>query len=433
MAPPVDSYEVAAALEASGISDRTALERYGRPDVFALAADLLPELRMEAVTYTPTPVAARVPVIPTLQRGLVFVLPALLTGSAMGGRTAQAEMYLLLAAVAYGWAAGQGVAYAGYALTSAGSAPEARRLMRDLAALALLPALVGAGLTWWQLPSTGFVLAVAVAQIAYVLASTIGVVLRRPGLMLLAMSPGLLVAVPDLLVGLPRVVVLPGIALSVLGTITAALWLCRGGRAPSKPVTRTVLADSRLYAGYGAGLALLLTLGLVDGLVAPTGTAGIGLTLTPLIGGVLVAEWQLERYRSRAGLALQTTNNAAEFATAIRSALARCVAGYLLVVVGLILFLAWSVDGLELLGALRFAATGLLGLTFLAALLLVAHRQVIPVLVVVGAGVLLTVGRYFVMDQPLDLAVGYLAICGSLATTLSVYAWQQLTLVEVHR
>lgn len=111
-APPVDSYEVAAALEASGISDRTAMERYGRPDVFALAADLLPDLRMQAVTYSAAPVAARVAVIPTLQRGLVFVLPALLTGSAMGGRTAWLEMLVLLAAVAYGWAAGQGVAYA---------------------------------------------------------------------------------------------------------------------------------------------------------------------------------------------------------------------------------------------------------------------------------------------------------------------------------
>ncbi|WP_432943043.1 hypothetical protein ACQPXM_39180 [Kribbella sp. CA-253562] len=430
-APPVDAYEVAAALEASGISDRTASERYGRPDVFALGAELLPSLRMQAVGHTHAVRAARVAVIPTLQRGLVFVLPALLTGSAMGGRTAQLEVVLLLAAVAYGWAASQGVAYAGYALTSAGSLPEARRLMRDLAVVALVPALVGAGLVWWQLPAAGYVLAVAVSQIAYVLASTVGVVLRRPGVMLAALLPGLLVAVPDMLSAWPpRPVVLGGIGVSVVATVTAALVMCRGGRRPGRAVRRTVLSDSRLYAAYGACLALLLTLGLVDGLVAPT--PGLSLTLLPLVGGVVVAEWQLERYRSQAGLVLQTTTSAAAFGQLIRRALLRCSAGYLLVLVGLTALLTLSSD-LTTVIALRFGATVLLGWAFLAALLLVAHRQVVPVVLVTGAGVVLAACRYFVMDQPFVLAVGYLAICGSLATTLSVLAWQRLTRVEVHR
>lgn len=424
-APPVDAYEVAAALEASGISDRTARERYGRPDVFALGADLLPSLRMEAVGHTPVVRAARVAVIPTLQRGLVFVLPALLTGSAMGGRTAQFEVVLLLAAVAYGWAASQGVAYAGYALTSAGSLPEARRLMRDLAVLALIPALVGAGLVWWQLPAAGYVLAVAVSQIAYVLGSTIGVVLRRPGVMLMALLPGLLVAVPDMLFSWPsRPVVLAGIGVTVAATVTAAVWMCRGGRRPGRAVRRTVLADSRLYAAYGACLALLLTVGLLDGV--PTGT------LLPLVGGVVVAEWQLERYRSRAGLILQTTTSAVEFGREIGSALLKCAAGYLLALVVLTVLVAATSD-LTTVVVLRLASTIMLGWAFLAALLLVAHRQVLPVVVVTGLGVVLAACRYLVMDQPFVLAVWYLAICGSLATTLSVLAWQRLTRVEVHR
>jgi hypothetical protein len=430
-APPVDAYEVAAALEASGISDRTAMERYGRPDVFALGADLLPSLRMQAVSHTRVVRAARVAVVPTLQRGLVFVLPALLTGSAMGGRTAQLDVVLLLAAVAYGWAASQGVAYAGYALTSAGSLPEARRLMRDLAVLALIPALVGAGLVWWQLPAAGYVLAVAVSQIAYVLGSTIGVVLRRPGVMLVALLPGLLVALPDMLFSWPpRPVVLAGISVSVVATVTAALWMCRGGRMPGRPVRRAILSDSRLYAAYGACLALLLTLGLVDGLVAPT--PGLGLTLTPLVGGVVVAEWQLERYRSRSGLILQTTTSAVAFAQLIRGALLKCAAGYLLVLVTLTFALALTSD-LTTIVVLRFAATILLGWAFLAALLLVAHRQVLPVVVVTGLGVVLAACRYLAMDQAFELTVWYLAICGSLATTLSVLAWQRLTRVEVHR
>ncbi len=430
-APPVDAYEVAAALEASGISDRTARERYGRPDVFALGADLLPSLRMEAVGHSPVVRAARVLVVPTLQRGLVFVLPALLTGSAMGGRTAQLEVVLLLAAVAYGWAASQGVAYAGYALTSAGSLPEARRLMRDLAVLALIPALVGAGLVWWQLPAAGYVLAVAISQIAYVLGSTIGVVLRRPGVMLLALLPGLLVALPDLLFSWPsRPVVLAGIGVTVAATVTAALWMCRGGRRPSRPVRRAVLSDSRLYAAYGACLALLLTLGLVDGLVAPT--PGVGLTLLPLVGGVVVAEWQLEKYRSRAGLILQTTTSAVEFGQRIGGALLKCAAGYLLALVVLTVLVA-AMSDLTTVVVLRLASTVMLGWAFLAALLLVAHRQVLPVVVVTGLGVVLAASRFLLMDQPFVLAVWYLANCGSLATTLSVLAWQRLTRVEVHR
>lgn len=68
-------------------------------------------------------------------------------------------------------------------------------------------------------------------------------------------------------------------------------------------------------------------------------------------------------------------------------------------------------------------ATALLGWSFLAALLLVAHLQVVPVLVITGLGVVLTAGRYLVLDQAVDLAVWYLAICGSLATTMSVLVW----------
>jgi hypothetical protein len=37
----VDLLDVAARLESSGVSDRTAAQRHGRPDVFALAADIV--------------------------------------------------------------------------------------------------------------------------------------------------------------------------------------------------------------------------------------------------------------------------------------------------------------------------------------------------------------------------------------------------------
>ncbi|WP_328990166.1 hypothetical protein OG394_28410 [Kribbella sp. NBC_01245] len=436
-APPVDAYEVAAALEASGVSDRTAQERYGHPDVFSLGKSLLAGLRAEAPVLTRTAVAGRIDVRQTLQRGLVFVLPALLTGAAMGERTAPAEVVLLLVAVAYGWAAGQGVAYAGYAMTGAGSYPEARRLMRDLAALAFVPAVVGLGATGWFNPSIRYVAVVAIGQIAFVLASTIGVVLHRPGLMLLVLIPGLLVSLPDVLRPslLPKAIVLPVIATSVLATVVVALVLCRDGRRAARPVTRAVLADCRLYVGYGACLASLLTLGLLDGLVVPGGRVGIGLTLMPLVGGVLVAEWQLARYRSRAELALRTTNSADRFAARIHAALLRCFGWYLALLIALIALAASSVDHLDFNAVLRFAATGLLGWSFLAALLLVAHRLVAPVLLVTGIGVVFAAARYLVLGPPsaFDLAIGYLAVCGSLAITLTVLVWQWLPAVEVHR
>ncbi|MFC0627199.1 hypothetical protein [Kribbella deserti] len=437
-APPVDAYEVAAALEASGISDRTAQERYGHPDVFSLGKSLLAGLRAEA----PAPVraalvAGRIDVRQTLQRGLVFVLPALLTGAAMGERTAPAEVILLLVAVAYGWAASQGVAYAGYAMTGAGSYPEARRLMRDLAALAFLPALIGLGIMAWFDPSIRYVAVVAIGQVAFVLASTVGVVLQRPGLMLLVLIPGLLVSLPDVLRPelLPKAIVLPVIAVSVLATLVVALVLCRDGCRAARPVTRSVVADCRLYVGYGACLALLLTLGLLDGLLVPGGGVGIGLTLMPLVGGVLVAEWQLARYRSRAELALRATTSAEQFAAMVQTALLRCFGWYLALLLTLILLAVASVDRLDFIAVLRFAATGLLGWSFLAALLLVAHRLVAPVLLVTGIGVVLAAARYVVLDPltAFDLAIGYLAVCGSLAMTLTVLVWQWLPAVEVHR
>jgi hypothetical protein len=112
--------------------------------------------------------------------------------------------------------------------------------------------------------------------------------------------------------------------------------------------------------------------------------------------------------------------------------LLKCAAGYLLALVVLTVLVAATSD-LTTVVVLRLASTVMLGWAFLAALLLVAHRQVLPVVVVTGLGVVLAAGRYLVMDQAFVLAVWYLAICGSLATTLSVLAWQRLTRVEVHR
>lgn len=64
--PPIDVWAIAALLESTGIRDRDAVERFGRPDVFALARDV--ERRMPEPEFPERPAPARASLRARLER-----------------------------------------------------------------------------------------------------------------------------------------------------------------------------------------------------------------------------------------------------------------------------------------------------------------------------------------------------------------------------
>jgi len=436
---PVDAFEVAAALEASGVNDKVARERYGYADVFALARQRFERLSaaraaaVQAITPEPVDVSG------TLLRGMVFVLPALLTGAVLGRHPERALVWAVLVSVAVGWAVGQGIAYVGYRVMGAGSAAGARWQMMVMALLTTgCSAVVGAvagflGLVGWP------AIMLAVGQIAFVLSSSIALVLNRPAVIGFALIPGLAVSIPALIWPelLPRWVVLVAIFTSLAVTLGWIGHLLRGAKPPSARLARAALRGAAPYVGYGTCLAMLLSFALVDSLVAPTHLA-ISVTMAPLMCGVLVAGFQLARYRRRAEIALRTTETRTGAARALRRAVLGCMTGY---VFGLAVLTAIAavtlVPVLDTVAIVRFAGAGALGWAFLAGLLLVAYQQLRPVLTVTAIALAALAVRGLVrlpgQDKATELAIEYVVVCTALAVVLTVVALRLLVKPELHR
>jgi hypothetical protein len=437
---PVDVFEVAAALEAAGVSDRVARQRYGHDDVFALARH-----RFDGWSRRPTAAAPAIKPEPldvrgTLQRGLVFVLPALLTGAVLGRHPALSLVLAILVAVAVGWAAGQGIAYVGYRMLGAGSVPGARWQMMALAGLTVL-ASAAVGTAAGLLGVVGWMaIILAVGQIAFVLSTSIALVLDSPAVIGLTLLPGLCASVPALVQPdlIPRWLVLAAVGSTLVGTLGWVGYLLRDAHRPVSRLARAATRGALPYIGYGACLALLLSFALIDSIVAPTHVA-IAITMAPLMCGVVVAEFQLARYRRRAELILRTNGTRAGAAGALRRAVLGCLSGYIvglgLLTAVVILLLVPRPDAVSVL---RFAGAGALGWAFLAALSLVAYQQLRPVLVATTAALVALAVRGLVppafgADRPTELATEYLVVVTTLAVVLTVVALRLLVKPELHR
>jgi hypothetical protein len=228
------------------------------------------------------------------------------------------------------------------------------------------------------------------------------------------------------------------ISSTLLLTLGWVGYLLRGARPPAARLARAAARGALPYVGYGTCLALLLSFALVDSIVAPTHPA-ISVVMAPLMCGVVIAEFQLARYRRRAEIALRTTDTRAGAARALRRAVLGCVLGYVLglsaLTVGVAVFL---VPELNEVAILRFAGAGALGWALLAALLLVAHQQLRAVLVTTTLALVLLAGRGLVppllgADKATELAMEYLTVCAALAVLLTSIALRLLVKPELHR
>jgi hypothetical protein len=125
----VDVDELVAAMEATGVSDRQAQQRYGAPSVFALGEAVLAHLRASRGHPQPQPEPPPAPVVrPALVRAALFLTPAVAAAAAQEplGRVAWP---LLAGTLVTGWAGGQALAYLAYGRVVGASAVSALRLL----------------------------------------------------------------------------------------------------------------------------------------------------------------------------------------------------------------------------------------------------------------------------------------------------------------
>ncbi|MGW7053236.1 hypothetical protein [Streptomyces sp. NPDC054887] len=311
----VHPYEVAALLESDGLTGDQISTRYGRPGLFALAADLYARVPR----HYPEPAPAADPWRPdTLRcavRGLVFSLPGLayvLGSPLLEGAGAVSG---LVAAGLVAWAWNQALSHRAHVrLAAAGEAAAGRTLRLGAPAGALAASVTGLALT-----GPGQAGAFAAGQSCYLGAATVLLVLGRERTLLLTLLPVAGGAAATLWWRPPTAVAVAALLATVgLATLTAA----RGVRQPAPPPVAAGAAPG-LTASLPYGL-----FGLAAGVLAMLTGAADPYAVVVLTLSMGFAEWLLYRYRGLAVAALRASTAPRDFALRAARALVLCLGSY---------------------------------------------------------------------------------------------------------
>ncbi|MEU8974056.1 hypothetical protein AB0D11_33145 [Streptomyces monashensis] len=316
--PAVHPYEVAALLEAEGLTGDQITHQYGHPDLFSLAAALydqvprsFPEPARPADPWRPDHLRC-------LLRGLLFALPGLaypLTAPLWHpGRHAAA----LVVAGLVSWAWGQALGHRAYVRMATGRHEAARTLLTGAPLGAACATAAAAPLTGGHpVP-----LLATAAQSLYLAAAGVLLVMARERHLLAALTP--LVAGATVLPwwepGRTLRIALPLLALLAVLAVTAHALRTANG-APAAPGTpRPRLLASLPYGLFGLAAGVLV---LLEGRQAPYAVITLTLSMGP-------AEWLLYRYRGLAVAALRATATPTGFLLRSAGVLGLCLLGYLL-------------------------------------------------------------------------------------------------------
>ncbi|UQI44967.1 hypothetical protein M1P56_11685 [Streptomyces sp. HU2014] len=328
--------EIAAVLEADGLTGEQITERYGRSDAFELAAELY--ARVPRSHPEPAPRADPWKAHPGrfALRALVFTLPGfgyslgapLMTG-ARDGYGLPAGTAGLVSSALFAWAWNQGLAHRAYVRLAAGGRPAAGRCLRLGAPLGALLATAAALLAPGPASPVGTT-CFAAGQALYLAAATVLLVLGRERLLLLTLAPTAAGGILLLFFQPPsalRVLLLLGTLGGVLGVAAHQILRTREDGAPG--AAPSPLA-SLPYGLFGLGCGVLTTLAaLGDVLRRSPGAATAGAAVIALTLSMGAAEWLLYRCRGTALKALaRATTTRGMLLGAVR-VLALCVAGYL--------------------------------------------------------------------------------------------------------
>lgn len=315
--PAVHPYEVAALLEAEGLTAEQIKQRYGHPNLFSLATALYEQVPRTFPEPAPAADPWRPDTVRCLLRGVLFALPGLaylLTAPVWHpGRHAAAPIVAGLVS----WAWGQALGHRAHLRMATGRREAARTLLTGAPLGAALATAAAAPLAGGRA-----VLLAAAAQSLYLAAAGVLLVLARERLLLAALTPLVAGAAvlpwwepgPPLRTGLPL--------LALLATLAATGHALRGALAvpAASGGSRPRPLWSLPYGLFGLAAGVLV---LLEGRRAPYAVIALTLSMGP-------AEWLLYRYRGLSVAALRATATPAGFLLRSAAVLGGCLCAYLL-------------------------------------------------------------------------------------------------------
>ncbi|MGH3567515.1 MAG: hypothetical protein ACRDRH_16070 [Pseudonocardia sp.] len=318
----VDPFEIAAALEVeAGLTNRAA-NRYGYPDVFALAEEIYRRTTCLPVEPGPQPDPWDVGVGAHVLHGAVYGLPLLCYAAITPMPREAGALTVVVASMLTSWMLGQGLAHLGYARLARSDPGGAARLLRaglGAAAFVVLMVVIAVALS---APVPAPVLVFAVAQGIFLLGATVLLVLRAHRWLLVTLVPGVL-AGASLLLGQPE----PLAGLSWLPLVGSAVLAARfavastGNPAPGArgfrlgPELRAALPHA-LFGLVAAGL-LVFPVMVIDPGQGP-GLSVAALLILALSLSMGAAQWSRYRYRRQVQVLLRACHTPRPFARAAR-------------------------------------------------------------------------------------------------------------------
>jgi hypothetical protein len=427
----VDALEIAAILEAQGVTDETSHAYYNCDDVFDLAEQLW--TRTPAVTEqlpdmvdTDRPGSLR-----DLLHGVLFALNGLCFSVGLQRAQDPRTIAVLVIALVLSWAVGQACSLLWFRLEARKGDQEGRTVLRRSLQIVLVGGL-GGGYLCDRLGLPPTVTLMAVAQVYLVIAASALLLYRKELWFFLSLVPALAAGVAAWLA--PESVdtdrVLAVVMGSVIVIVAEAAWLVRPvgpGRHRSSIQWADMVSAAQMGL-YGVMGAVLLSHAAMSTLVTGMkhSTRGFDLSVLPLVLTIGVAEWQLRSYRQLSRQVLGLTDDLIRFGAVAWRFLLRSFFCYWSVVVGVSVAI-WAVvrvhEGMvPAESTLLSAAYAVLGGALFLNLVLIAHARVgLALRSMIAATALYAAGlavQTVVGVEPETLAGAYLALCCGLLVSL---------------
>jgi hypothetical protein len=343
----VDPLEISSALEFDGLNDSAVRQRYGFPDVFALAEEMHRRVPRRPSEPEPLPDPWPSSVSRPVLHGLLYGLPTVFFPAATGLLAGPGVTTVLIVALLTSWCLGQSLAYVGYFRLGRADRAQAARLLRFWMAAAMAAAMLPLLLATLAASTRTPALIFGAGLVAYMLGSTVLMVLGAEQLLLIVLAPGISGAATFLLLGRPaKLDHLTWGALAatpVLALLIAAAWTAREAGLPR--IFRRAgpgaapQAGSRLRRAEALGALPSAAFGLIAAglLVFPVAVSvahgrtdqGALLASLPLSLSMGAAEWTLVWFRRRTQRLLRTCRESRTFARRSRLALLAALVQYL--------------------------------------------------------------------------------------------------------
>ena len=298
LAAAIDPLEIAASLEAAGMSRRVVSQEFGHDDVFGLASEIWSTVPYRELEVEQS-MCWRRGTIRDLGRGALYAAPALLIHSLVTVLEVSLAWWAFPLAMTWGWAMGQLIAFAGHTMSSRGETAAEKRVVARASALAIISVAGWAILALQTLGGEWQSAVAAVCVTTYMVTSAVLLLHDEEQLAAMLLAPGIVTA------GLCLLVEDRWLDALAVGTVTVsfvAIAVAAARHLDFGPgytaVTRPDFADASRHASHGLICGLALSGVVLLGVTQLGLTARTALLTMPLLWTLGVMEWRLRTFRA---------------------------------------------------------------------------------------------------------------------------------------